>query len=385
MDLRKDFVLRALAPGENIAALCREFGISRKTAYKWIKRYRDRGVVGLDDLSRRPSRFAKAISGEMVLRILEIHRRYPRWGAKKLRVLLQRAKLSEVVPSARTIARVLDRAGAPRIRPKTRRQRELRAQAPFIAPKADRPNALWTVDFKGWWVLPTGRRAEPLTIRDAFSRKILLSKLLRSNDTRSVQREFERLFQKYGLPDVIQSDNGPPFANSRSLESLTRLAAWWIALGIEVVRSRPACPQDNGGHERMHLDLELDVAGKGAANMRKQQEELDRWVEEFNAVRPHEALGMQTPDEVYKRSARAYRGVLRPNYPAHLEMRLVGDNGMICLHRKRYYVGIALSGWNIGLQKLADDTYRVFFYDLDLGTISGGRRAARYGAVTFGN
>ncbi len=240
MTLREEFVLRTKAAGANISALCREFGISRKTGHKWIERFDQGGVQALYDLSRRPHRVLTTTDGETVLRIIEARHAHPNWGPKKLRTLLQRMKYAQV-PTAKTIARVLLRAGEPLVRPRQRRaESTAEREAPSVKP--EKPNALWTVDFKGWWRMGNGHRCEPLTVRDAFSRMVLCTLMMASTKSSEVQKVFEQLFERYGLPDAIQVDNGSPFASTKARCGLTRLSPggchWafeWFAV-VPVVR-----------------------------------------------------------------------------------------------------------------------------------------------------
>ena len=228
MDLREEFVLKAKAPGANISGLCREFGISRKTGHKWLARFETGGQQALSDLSRRPHQTLNGTDGELVLQIIEARHAHPRWGPKKLRAILMRKGVSDV-PTVRTIARILMRAGEPLVRPRRHRSPSVAIVQPSLAP-AEHSNALWTVDFKGWWRTRDGKRCEPLTVRDAFSRFVLGAKMLASTRRKPVQDAFERLFQQYGLPEAIQMDNGPPFASTRARGGLTVLSAWWTFL-----------------------------------------------------------------------------------------------------------------------------------------------------------
>jgi transposase InsO family protein len=222
MDLREEFVLRAKAPGAIVAALCRECGISRKTGYKWLARYDARGVEGLADLSRRPRR-AVETSGEVVLRLAALRCAYPRWGPKTLRHLLTKQGVADV-PSVKTVARILERLGEPRLRaPRRAGPAALDRQAPRHVIEA--PNDVWTVDFKGWWKTRGGEHCEPLTVRDAFSRYVLCCKVMTSTAMLGVREAFERLFQQYGLPAVIHVDNGSPFGSTRARGGLTQLSA----------------------------------------------------------------------------------------------------------------------------------------------------------------
>lgn len=375
MDLREEFVLKAKAPGANISALCREYGVSRKTGHKWLARFEAGGTHALSELSRRPHRALNATDGEVVLQIIEARHAHPRWGPKKLRVILMRKGLK--VPTVRTIARILMRAGEPLVRPRRRRSASPAILQPPSA-RCSHPNALWTVDFKGWWRTRDGKRCEPLTVRDAFSRFVLCARMLESTRRKPVQSAFERLFEQYGLPEAIQVDNGPPFASTRARGGLTVLSAWWVSLGIRLVRSRPGCPQDNGGHERMHEDIALDLQLSPADDLATQQRILDAWVEEFNHVRPHEALGMKVPADVYRRSSRRYRGPLRPCYPEPSQLRRVSPIGRVRLDGQSLFVGAGVAGHDVAVHRVDDSTVRILFYHLELA-----RFASTSGSWTF--
>ena len=365
MAIREEFVLKALAVGANKSQLCREYGVSRRVAYKWICRFKQFGVEGLRDLSRRPHRSLSAISGETVLRILELRGRHPRWGPKKYRELLTRAGAPEI-PSVRTIARVLTRAGEPRIRKRLRRVHADAFERP-TAP-ATAPNDLWTVDFKGWWRTRDRTRAEPLTIRDAYSRFILRAQLMISTGYVPVRGVFEEVFMQYGIPRAVLVDNGPPFGCLTARGRLTRLSAWWVSLGIRVVRGRPGHPEDNGGHERMHEEM-IVLEENPAEGLEAQQSETDALVYEFNHIRPHEALGMATPAENYRRSTRRYRGPLRPRYPRHFLERIADRAGHIKIDGRPYFIGGGMAGYRIGLEPLTQQSFRLWFYDVDVGEL----------------
>lgn len=364
MKLRHEFVLKALEPRANISELAREHGISRKTAYKWLERFRERGVVGLEDLSRRPHSSPLRASGEAVLEVLRLRERHPTWGPKKLHVVLGRIVAGDDLPSVRTIARILERAGevVPRRRPSPRSRP---GEAPQTA--VEKPGDLWTVDFKGWWNASDGARCEPLTVRDAASRFVLCARLMSDTSGEAVQAVFEQLFADHGLPRAIQVDNGPPFACTRARCGITRLSAWWVALGVRVVRGRPAHPQDNGAHERMHLDMRYEVEDAGAADQVAQQRKLDTWRQEFNHVRPHEALGQRTPATVYRKSPQPYIGPRAPCYPAHATVRTVCSSGRIRYRGRLVRVGQGFSGYAVGVVPIDDTAIRIQFYELDLG------------------
>jgi transposase InsO family protein len=230
-------------------------------------------------------------------------------------------------------------------------------------------NDLWTVDFKGWWKTKDGVRCEPLTVRDAYSRYVLGIDILESNKGPMVRKVFERHFTQYGMPKVIQVDNGTPFISVKARQGLTKLSAWWVALGIKVLRGRPGHPQDNGGHERMHGDMKLDLEMEPAADRKAQQRRCQTWAEEFNHERPHEALGMKVPAELYRKSRRRYQGERQVCYPAHCMTRTVDVSGHIAVGGNKLYVGAGLSGYRVGLQEAAGEKYRVWFYELDMGIL----------------
>ena len=295
MSSKLAFIEQAKKPHANIAELCREHGISRQTGHKWLNRYRARGYDGLEEGSRRPKASPLATGEEVVTALLVARAAHPRWGPRKLSGVLRR-QLGDATPSERTVARILDRFGEVRHRRK-RRGLSVVERAPQVIAKA--ANDVWTIDFKGWWRATDGRRCEPLTVRDAHSRFVLALALLPRSTGAEVQRVMTRLFRRYGVPKAIQCDNGTPFICVRSAAGLTRLSAWWVSLGIRIVRSRPGCPQDNGGHERMHRDIAGELQAVPEATVLLQQRACDRWRQEFNHVRPHDALGGKTPAAVY--------------------------------------------------------------------------------------
>ena len=363
VDLKREFVLKASSPGANLSELCREHGISRTNGYKWLRRYRSEGEGGLENRSRRPRKIS-GTDGETVLRIIELRRDYPRWGPKKVRQLLLRQNQTPL-PSVKTIARILDRAGEPRVRRQRRRLHiVLRKHQPLVI---NAPNDVWTVDFKGWWRTRDGKRYEPLTVRDAFSRYVLCLEMLGSTRADVVKPEFQKLFEKHGLPRVIRVDNGAPFACTTAPGGLSRLSAWWTSLGIRVSFSRPAHPQDNGAHERMHADMADQLEAEPADSQHVQQRAANNWRREFNDVRPHEALGMKTPAELYANSPRRYRGIKVPHYPARHALRRVSRNGCVRFLGKMVFISESLVGHDLAVRKTATGRIAVRFYDLKLG------------------
>lgn len=364
MSQKLAFIEKATKPGANVSALCAEFGISRQTGHKWLRRYRMQGYAGLVEKSRRPASSPLATAEEVVVSIVELRDKHPSWGAQKLaRVLTKR--LGPSTPSPSTIARVLRRLG------KMRRKRfPVRVWTVEGRPRVEvkAPNDLWTFDYKGWWRALNREICEPLTVRDALSRKVLAVTLVPSRHTVHVRRVLERLFRKHGVPLAMQCDNGSPFVCTRARGGLTHLSAWLVSLGIHLVRSRPASPQDNGGHERMHRDL-AELQLRPARTRAAQQRQCDRWVVEFNEVRPHDALGGKTPSEVYRDSPRRFAGPIIPNYPGDWQTRRVNRMGMIRIGGDYVFLSTALVGHIVGLRQETELLWRARYFDVDLGTL----------------
>jgi putative transposase len=363
MSLKIEFVER-VAGGEKIAPLSREFGITRATGHKWWRRYREQGHAGLEEQSRRPKSTPLATAEELVIATLQVREAHPRWGPRKLYTLLRR-RFGETTPSVRTIARILKRSNLVRERRK-RAAISVIELAPTL--KAAAPNDVWTVDFKGWWRVLDGSRCEPLTVRDAASRFVLA--LVATRPTSEAARNvFERLFHRYGVPAAIQCDNGPPFISVHARAGLSALSAWWVSLGIRVVRSRPGCPQDNGGHERMHADLCAEVQSDPAETIAEQQRRMDRWRQDFNHVRPHEALGGKTPAEVYKVTERR-RPIVKPyKYSSRFYVRRINSNGLCSFRHDTFALGRPFAGLEVGIEVLDALRVRAWLHELDLGII----------------
>jgi putative transposase len=364
MSSKIEFVEKASQRNANITALCREYEISRQTGHKWLKRFQELGYEGLEEESRRPQATPLATGEEIVAAVLAARVKYPRWGPKKLVVVLRRT-FGDVTPSERTIHRILRRFQQTRLR---RKKRGLSVVERAPDETALAPNDIWTIDFKGWWRSADGSRCEPLTIRDAYSRYVLTTQLLERCTGDRVRLVMTRLFRRHGLPKAIQCDNGAPFISSQSLAGLTRLSAWWLSLGIRVVRSRPACPQDNGAHERMHADIAGDLQVDPAATFALQQRACERWRKVFNDIRPHEALGGSTPAELYKSSptkphARPY------SYSLEWTKRVVSSSGAIRIKGEDYFLSTALDGYEVALEPMAGLRCRVWFHSTCLGEI----------------
>jgi len=363
MSLRIEFVERA-EKGETVAALCREFGLSRTTGHKWLKRFKELGYDGLEEESRRPKSTPLATAEELVMAVLEARDARPRHGPRKLELVLRR-RFGEQTPTARTIARILKRANKVRARRRDRAPNVVH-RAPEV--QAKHANDVWTVDFKGWWKTLDGERCEPLTVRDAYSRYVLEVFVCRPT-TEQVRAVFERLFKKHGVPNAIQCDNGTPFVAVRARGGISQLSAWWLSLGIRLVRSRLGCPQDNGGHERMHADIAGDVQSSPAGTVQAEQRRLARWRQEFNHVRPHDALGGKVPADAYKVEEPRRPVPVDYVYPAHILPRRVRSDGGVSFRSESLYVSQALGGLEVGIEVVDAFHIRAWFRDVDLGLI----------------
>ena len=364
MDERMRFVIR-LKDGESMAALCREFGISRKTGYKIFERYEECGLEGLSDRSRRPFRYANQLSEQVEAAIVATKREKPHWGARKIRErLLRRLPHAVRVPAASTIHAVLDRHG---LVSHPRRSRT-RARGTALSEGLN-PNDLWCTDYKGEFMLANRRYCYPLTVTDHASRYLLLCEAMESNAEAPAFTAFEHLFQERGLPGAIRSDNGVPFASPNSLFNLSKLSVWWLRLGIGIERIRPGQPQQNGRHERMHLTLKQQATRPAGGNLLQQQAKFDAFIEEFNRERPHEALAMRCPAEVYRPSPRPYRGIPEPHYPFHDRTLIVTSCGRLCLHRKKINLSTSLAGQAVGIREVEEGIWLVSFMSYDLGYI----------------
>ncbi len=354
-----------LLDGESMTDMCEQFGISRKTGYKIFNRYKEHGLEALSDRSRRPVRYANQLPQPIESLIVTLKRDKPHWGARKIRELLIRRLDGDVrIPAKSTIHAVLDRHGL--VRRKGRKRH--RATGTALSPGAT-PNALWCTDFKGEFMLGNARYCYPLTVTDHASRYLLLCEALESTREALAVTAFEQLFNERGLPLAIRSDNGAPFASPNGLYNLSRLAVWWLRLGIEIERIKPGHPQQNGRHERMHLTLKKETTKPAGANFLQQQARFDAFVEEFNAERPHEALGMKTPAEVYRASPRPYQGLPDIDYPFHDRDVMVTACGRICMHRKKINISTVLAGQKLGIKEIDEGIWLVSFMHYDLGYI----------------
>ncbi len=364
MDERLRFVARILE-GEPMTDVCREFGISRKTGYKIVSRYREDGPVALCDRSRRPVRYANQLPDQIVQLLIATKKDKPGWGARKIRELLVRKLDGDYrVPSVSTVHAVLDRHGLVTRARKRRGKASGTSLSPGLA-----PNELWCTDFKGEFKLGSGRYCYPLTVTDHASRFLLACEALESTREMPVIESFERLFRERGLPAAIRSDNGVPFASPNGLYNLSKLSVWWLRLGIAIERIKPGRPQQNGRHERMHRTLKAEATRPARMNFLQQQDRFDSFVTEFNQERPHEALGMKYPAELYTPSTKPYQGLPPVEYPFHDRDVLVTACGRICMHRKRVNISTVLAGQKLGIKEVDDGIWLVSFLDYDLGYI----------------
>ena len=364
MDERLRFVARLLE-GESMSEVCREFGISRKTGYKVFTRYKDQGIEALCDRSRRPVRYANQLPPQIENQIVTLKQEKPHWGARKIRELLVRRLAGDIrVPAKSTIHAVLHRHGLV----KGIRRPRARATGTSLSPGLA-PNDLWCADFKGEFKLGNGQYCYPLTVTDHASRYLLLCEALDSVREDGAITAFQQLFLERGLPGAIRSDNGVPFASPNALFNLSKLSVWWLRLGIAIERIRPGRPQQNGRHERMHLTLKKEATRPPGMNSLQQQARFDEFLGEFNHERPHEALAMKMPAEVYAASPRPYRGLPELSYPLHDRDALVTACGRICMHRKKISISYVLAGQRVGIKEVDDGIWIVSFMHYDLGYI----------------
>ena len=374
---RLQFVKLALKAQQSMSRLCRYFGISRKCGYKWKGRFEQEGRPGLLDRSCRPGRSPQRTSEQWLKRIRRMRRRHRSWGSRKLRARLGREYKGQRVPAVRTIGRWLKKMKlSGRIRRHSRRGPQMRLGN---LTAAGRSNQVWTVDFKGWFRTQDGHRVEPLTVRDLHSRYLLSIRLLPDQRWEAVRRIFLRLFGRYGYPRVIRVDNGSPFGWTGPA-GLSRLSAWWTVLGISVEFIAPGHPEQNAGHEQMHRVMKGETTRPPSRNRRAQQRRTDRWVRDYNQVRPHEALGQQTPAEVYRPQAHDRRnGIL--NYPRGWVVRQVRSNGQIKWQGRKRFLGEAFVGYPVGL-KPGRKKWTIYFGRLVIGELwehdAGGMRPAKY-------
>jgi transposase InsO family protein len=364
MEERTKFLIRAAEGKESIAELCREFGISRQTAYRLLRRAKKEGLAAAKARSRCPHKSPNEITADTVCEAVSIRVAHPTWGARKLGTILGNRGVIPV-PSERTINRILERAGLVE-------KRRRRGGRKYYPEKVIRPGAIndvWTIDVKGWWRTKDGHRCYPLTIRDERSKYILDIAALSEVTVEAVKKRLLRCFKQYGLPLYIRSDNGAPFCACNAVQGLSTLSTWWIELGVLPNRIPVASPQYNGGHERMHKDMKKELQRNPARNMSLQQSIFDVWRAEFNNERPHESLGMRVPSAIYKPSKRLLPSKVLPyDYKTGTEIRKVGARGEIWWQGRRFFVSNALARRQIAIRCEEDGlSYSIWFRNFFLG------------------
>jgi putative transposase len=368
VDERMRFVMAALEHEEAFAAICRRFGVSRRTGYKWLARYEETGVEGLMDRSRAPHTHPQALTAMIAERCLAVRRAHPSWGPMKVREWLERRDAATEWPAVSTIGALFDREGL------TVKRRLRRRSPPSSVPFAHcgTANDVWCMDFKGWFLTGDGSCCEPLTLSDAYSRYLLRCQALARTDTDHVWPVLEAAFREFGLPYRLRSDNGPPFA-SRGAGGLSRLAVKVIKAGVVPERIAPGKPQQNGRLERLHLTLKQDTATPPAQTLREQLKRLAAFQRIYNNERPHQALGNDTPAQHFARSPRRFDGILRaPDYGPDQTVRRVRTNGAIKWSGQEIYINEALTGEPIGLAENADGSFTACYGPIELGVIAHG-------------
>lgn len=362
MEEKLRFVFEYELGERSMTELCQRYAIARETGYVWLRRYRQAGGAGLIEHRRAAHRHGNQTPEDLEQMLLELRQAHMRWGPRKLKRVLERDEPGRVWPAASTIGTLLKREGLV-----VARKKRLRT-APYTEPlaHADGANRVWCADFKGWFRTADGKRIDPLTISDAHSRYLLRCQAVEKTDTARVQAIFEAAFREYGMPQAIRTDNGAPFA-SRAVAGLSRLAVWWIKLGIVPERIAAGHPEQNGRHERMHRTLKQETAQPPAANRREQQRTLDRFRQEYNQVRPHEALEMQTPAAVYQPSARTFPArVPEPHYPETMLVRSVRPHGHFRWKKHDVFLSEVLWGEQVGLLPEDDRWFTIYFAQLPL-------------------
>lgn len=366
MTQRQQFIQAWLTERRTTRALCHDFGISEKTGYKWLARYQTGGPAALADQSRAPKQPPHQVDAAVRDAVLTLREQHPTWGARKLRAYLVHHRPGPVWPAPSTITELCHRAGL-----LVRRRPRPRATADWATPAlttAHAPNDVWATDFKGEFRLRSGTYCFPLTVSDLASRFLLACDALPGTAARPSQACFARLFATFGLPRVIRSDNGVPFAQPNALGALSRLAVWWIRLGIRPERTAKGTPQQNGAHERMHKTLKAEATRPPQASLPAQQRHFDRWRQEYNTDRPHEALGQSPPAAAYVPSDRRLPKRLPPlDYPCAADVRAVHHNGMVRVRSAAFHLSSVLAQEYVALEEQREAVWRVRFGPLQLG------------------
>lgn len=362
MDERIKFISRLL-DGEGMTELCREFNISRKTGYKFYNRYKEEGLEGFVNKSRKPIRLANMVDNYIEELVVSIREERPTWGARKIREVLIRKHKDVKLPALSTIHVILDRNGLV----KSRKRRRFKAEGTVLSAAAN-PNDLWSADFKGQFRLKNSKYCYPLTITDNVSRYILACESLESNAESTAFPVFERTFYEHGLPRAIRTDNGVPFASPNSLFQLSKLSVWWLRLGIKFERIEPGHPQQNGRHERMHRTLKDETTKPPASNILQQQEMFDLFIHHFNSERPHQSLEMKCPAEVHYSSKSTFDGKLPDiDYSNHQHRANVSVSGSIKFQGSTIFISESLASQPLGISSVEEDIWAVDFMNYRIG------------------
>jgi len=363
LDQRKTFVLRLLQ-GEQMTDLCQEYGISRPTGYKFLTRFQEYGFSGLEDLSRRPHTSPNMVDQFIEQLIIDMKGSYPTWGPKKIKARLETLYPLLSIPAASTVGSVLSRNGL--VMTKTRRIKRTYLSSQLS--NSSHPNDIWCIDYKGQFRMKDHRYCYPLTISDHNSRFLIACEALHSTSQNEAFEVFKSSFINFGLPDIIRSDNGTPFASSSKLYGLTRLSVWFLSLGIKIERIAPGHPEQNGRHERMHRTLKYDAIKPPADNILQQQEKFDKYIQIYNFERPHEALNQCTPGSIYKKSGKKFKEKII-DYPNHDFSKRIDEKGFLWLDSRRAVrISKSLYGYHVGLKE-QENQWLVTFGKYDIGVI----------------
>lgn len=368
MSERLRFVKAARRNKSTFRSLCAAFGVAPKTGYKWLHEFDAAGPEGLQDRSRRPKTNSRSVSSVLAERIVQLRRDRPSWGPKKLVAWLERNEPAWELPAPSTVGELLKRRGL--VVPRQRRHRARPGMHPLR--HADKPNAVWAIDFKGWFRLHDGSRCEPLTVTDAFSRFLLCCKAgtVGPGISQAVSAELDRLFREHGMPAAMRFDNGQPWAAPKGELGITRLAVRLLKLGVALERIDPGKPYQNGRHERFHLTLKQETVQPTAPNLRVQQRRFDAFRYEYNHCRPHEALQQRTPADLYVASAREFpERIADPEYPSAYEVLTPKGWGCVKFRGADYFISSALSGERVGFVEVEEGCFDVYFCDYLLGRI----------------
>jgi transposase InsO family protein len=364
MEQKIEFICEWRTGKYTITELCKNFEISRPTAYKFINRFEKQGFEGLKEQSRTPKKHPNATKENIVEGILKLKGKYPRWGAKKIKKLLFNDFTEKEIPSVVTVHNILKRNGL--VCPQ-KRLRRVKPVFPIFDPK--QCNEVWSADYKGKFLMGNKIYCHPLTIADSKSRFLFTAKGHYKETLKSAKAEFTKVFRKYGIPEQIHTDNGSPFGSVRAIQRFTRLSYWFIELGIMPVFSDPAHPEQNGRHERMHRDLKAACAKPSAYDLKAQQRRLNHFVKEYNHIRPHEALDMETPAAMHNFSTRPFpEKIPHFDYQTNMKVLKVTQNGAI--RWKSYYwvyLTAALKGKYVGIENLGNGIWKVFYRNVFLG------------------